>query len=532
MATLLPPPKRQKMNQHVPVVEEPKPPRKVPQIVIQFKNAQDGSHLGPAINLPADTGREALQMLVNKLKGENEDPLPYSFHIVPRKDVGTSQSATSARLQINQSILDDVLAPPVTKAKDHNEDDYSKNTSGYSPEDVFEVLCEPQAVFRVRSVGRCSATLSGHASPILCCSLSPTGRYAATGAGDATARIWDMEMELPKWTLSGHKGWVLCAEWEARERLLATGGHDGHVRFWDPKTGKPVGDARKGHTKWVTSLAWEPAHLTTSPRLASASKDTTVRVWSPTKPHVEFILTGHTASVNVVKWGGEGLIYTGSSDRTIKIWSGVDGKLVRTLNEHAHWVNSLTLSTDFVLRTGPFDHTAKQPKDDAEAKSLALARYKKATLNAPEIVISASDDHTLFLWPAQHTKEEGTSVKKPLARLTGHQKQVNHVAFSPDGRFIASAGFDNAVKIWEGRTGKFIASLRGHVHAVYRLAWSADSRMLVSASKDTTLKLWDLRTFKIRIDLPGHTDEVYCVDFVADKVVSGGRDKTVKIWKN
>lgn len=43
-------------------------------------------------------------------------------------------------------------------------------------------------------------------------------------------------------------------------------------------------------------------------------------------------------------------------------------------------------------------------------------------------------------------------------------------------------------------------------------------------------QLWDLKTGKIRLDLPGHTDEVYCVDFVADKVVSGGRDKTVKMW--
>lgn len=42
-------------------------------------------------------------------------------------------------------------------------------------------------------------------------------------------------------------------------------------------------------------------------------------------------------------------------------------------------------------------------------------------------------------------------------------------------------------------------------------------------------QLWDLKTFKIRIDLPGHEDEVYCVDFVADKIVSGGRDKTVKM---
>lgn len=53
--------------------------------------------------------------------------------------------------------------------------------------------------------------------------------------------------------------------------------------------------------------------------------------------------------------------------------------------------------------------------------------------------------------------------------------------------------------------------------------------MVISASKDSTLKIWDLRTNKIKTDLPGHTDEVYCVDWVADKVVSGGRDKTVKM---
>ena len=48
------------------------------------------------------------------------------------------------------------------------------------------------------------------------------------------------------------------------------------------------------------------------------------------------------------------------------------------------------------------------------------------------------------------------------------------------------------MRLWEGRTGKFIATLRGHIGAVYRLAWSADSRLLVSASKDTTLKVRSL----------------------------------------
>ena len=53
----------------------------------------------------------------------------------------------------------------------------------------------------------------------------------ATGSGDATARLWNLDTETPSHTLVGHKGWVLCVEWEAMERVVATGGHDGHVSF-------------------------------------------------------------------------------------------------------------------------------------------------------------------------------------------------------------------------------------------------------------------------------------------------------------
>ena len=82
------------------------------------------------------------------------------------------------------------------------------------------------------------------------------------------------------------------------------------------------------------------------------------------------------------------------------------------------------------------------------------------------------------------------------------------MSFSPDGNTLVSASFDKSLRIWDGRTGRFIATLRGHVGAVYQVCWSSDSRMLVSGSKDSTLRVWDIRTHKTKFNLPGHADEV------------------------
>lgn len=71
--------------------------------------------------------------------------------------------------------------------------------------------------------------------------------------------------------------------------------------------------------------------------------------------------------VTCVRWGGEGLVYSGSRDCCINVWSAAEGKLVRTLKGHAHWVNTLALSTEAVLRAGAHDHTGKCPADPQEA---------------------------------------------------------------------------------------------------------------------------------------------------------------------
>ena len=400
-------------------------------------------------------------------------------------------------------------------------------------EEIINLQFTPQAVFRVRAVSRCSSTIAGHGEAILATQFSPSSSSKmASGSGDSTARIWDCDTGTPLHTLKGHTSWVLVVSWSPDDSMISTGSMDNTVRLWSPVTGQPLGSPLTGHTKWVTSLAWEPYHLQAvgRPRLASASKDTTVRVWDVTSKRIELVLSGHKGSVTCVRWGGAGKIYTSSHDKTVKIWNADSGTLAQTLSSHAHWVNHLALSTDFVLRTAYHDHTGSVPSDPEAKLVKARARFENAAKvggSLIERVVSASDDFTIYLWTPSVSS-------KPVARLLGHQKQVNHVTFSPDGLFIASSGYDNHVKLWNSLNGQFLFTFRGHVAPVYMSCFSPDSRLLVSGSKDTTLKVWDLRTGKLKEDLPGHRDEVFAVDWSPDggKVGSGGKDKQVRIWRH
>ncbi|CAK4101877.1 unnamed protein product [Aphanomyces euteiches] len=471
----------------------------VASVIAQFKNEQ-GENVGPQLDIPVASTVTQMEELINQLLDNGNQKVPYSFYL-------------------NDVEITDTLVSSVQAQK-------------ASTEAVLTITFQPLAVFRVRPVTRCTDTLQGHSEAILHVRFSPDGKKLASGGGDATVRFWDTNTCMPQFTCRGHKHHVLCTAWSPDGSRFVSADKTGEIRMWNPTTGKQIGEPMKGHRQWVTSISWEPFHRNPAcERFASASKDGSIKIWNARTGRQLASLTSHTDSVECIKWGGQGLLYSASRDRTIKVWAveGDDlGKLVRTLTGHAHRINTLALNVDYVCRTGPFDHTFKTFDTREEMQAAAQARYDAIRRGQPERLVSGSDDYTLFLW-------EPAESKSPVERLTGHQQPVNDLAFSPDGRYFASASFDKKIKLWNGASGKFIATLTGHVGAVYQVCWSSDSRMIVSASKDSTIKVWDMANPKnAKETLSGHADEVYALDWSPNgqKVASGSKDRTIKIWRH
>ncbi|GBL16328.1 serine/threonine-protein kinase F [Microcystis aeruginosa NIES-1211] len=116
--------------------------------------------------------------------------------------------------------------------------------------------------------------------------------------------------------------------------------------------------------------------------------------------------------------------------------------------------------------------------------------------------------------------------------LTGHSGQVYSLAYSPDGRYLASGSKDRTIKIWEVATGKGLRTLTGHSGVVLSVAYSPDGRYLASGSQDKTIKIWEVATGKVRT-LTGHYMTFWSVAYSPDGryLASGSWDKTIKIWE-
>lgn len=380
-------------------------------VICKFLN-QDGIDAGSPVEMPVEATTKQLEVLLNTLLGNADQvrcslscdlnsflfQLPYAFY------VNGTEVVSSLSDSLNQMI--------------------AESADSVSFEDYLNISYQPLSVYRVRPVSRCVETMPGHTDAVLHVSYSPDGKRLASGGGDLAVRFWDVTTSMPLHTCLGHSHHVLCTIWAPDGSVFVSADRSGEIRLWNPTNGLQRGRAMKGHSKWITSLSFEPFHRDhRCIRLASASKDHTIVIWNLATCTSEAVICGHTDSVECVKWGGSGLIYSCSRDRTIKVWAIDDPgrnqhKLVRTLTGHAHRINSLALNSDYVLRTGPFNlgdrisSVLDLDEDVSGKQTRALERYTTMVGSVGETLVSCSDDFTLFLWKPQESKT-------PITRMTG-----------------------------------------------------------------------------------------------------------------
>ncbi|MEC8307522.1 MAG: c-type cytochrome [Pseudomonadota bacterium] len=147
------------------------------------------------------------------------------------------------------------------------------------------------------------------------------------------------------------------------------------------------------------------------------------------------------------------------------------------------------------------------------------------------LLVSTSFDYTAVVWDSGSMKE--------LKQLIGHNAAVNTAAFSPDGRWLATAGDDNQILLWDVSTlrGPQVQLvprlLDGHTAKVVDLAFSADGKYLASASWDRRVGIWDISALKLKHYLSGHQGPVNTAKFSGDGryVYSGGADGHIRLWR-
>lgn len=140
-------------------------------------------------------------------------------------------------------------------------------------------------------------------------------------------------------------------------------------------------------------------------------------------------------------------------------------------------------------------------------------------------IVSAGWDKSLKIWDAESGKERMT--------LKGHTGVIFACDISPDGGLLASASMDHTLRLWEAKTGHLIRKIEGHIDSVNDCIFSPDGRKILSAGSDKILKIWDVLSGEELLTLSGHTSFVNGCTFNPDAslIASTSTDGTVKIWE-